>query len=428
MLVARRARRQPRRGAAAASSRSSAAAAAAASGCSCSPARPRRRSACWPTSPSGSRPTAARSWASTSVFLAHRPDRRGPHRRLRRRLAGHRRDAHRRRSAAAASRSCRSPSCAARSTTSAARPPARRRRDPRRDDRTALGAGPAGARRARGGRRPAPPRDRGRAARPAGRRHAPSMRRSRRTRPWRVVMPSGCGIGGDAFWLIWDAATGRQARPQRLGAGAGRAPMPAACGPRGLTDAAAARAALDHGPGRGPLVGRRPRAGSAGCRATRSSHRPSSWHGTASRPGTGSSTRSSGPRRSVADDLGPDAGFFAVFRPHGRPWRPGERVRLPALAATLETLGARRLRRLLRGRPRRPPGARPGATPVSLDRRRPTCAAHTSTWGEPIAIDYRGVRVTTHPPNSSGVVALELLAILAPVRAARAATPSGRTA
>ena len=40
----------------------------------------------------------------------------------------------------------------------------------------------------------------------------------------------------------------------------------------------------------------------------------------------------------MADALGPDAGFFAVYRPHGRPWRAGERVRLPALAATLETL------------------------------------------------------------------------------------------
>ena len=38
--------------------------------------------------------------------------------------------------------------------------------------------------------------------------------------------------------------------------------------------------------------------------------------------------------------------------------------------------------------------------------------AHTSTWTEPIATDYRGVRVTTHPPNSSGFVALELLNIL----------------
>ncbi|HKG55920.1 MAG TPA: gamma-glutamyltransferase, partial [Candidatus Limnocylindrales bacterium] len=39
-------------------------------------------------------------------------------------------------------------------------------------------------------------------------------------------------------------------------------------------------------------------------------------------------------------------------------------------------------------------------------------AAHRSTWTQPIATTYRGVRVTTHPPNSSGVVALELLNIL----------------
>ena len=25
-----------------------------------------------------------------------------------------------------------------------------------------------------------------------------------------VVVPSGCGIGGDAFWLIWDAARGER--------------------------------------------------------------------------------------------------------------------------------------------------------------------------------------------------------------------------
>ncbi|MFN8630436.1 MAG: gamma-glutamyltransferase [Chloroflexota bacterium] len=25
-----------------------------------------------------------------------------------------------------------------------------------------------------------------------------------------VVMPSGCGIGGDAFWLVWDEAAGEQ--------------------------------------------------------------------------------------------------------------------------------------------------------------------------------------------------------------------------
>src|ERR687898_222185 len=34
-----------------------------------------------------------------------------------------------------------------------------------------------------------------------------------------VVMPSGCGIGGDAFWLVWDAAE----RRQRAINGSGRA-------------------------------------------------------------------------------------------------------------------------------------------------------------------------------------------------------------
>jgi gamma-glutamyltranspeptidase/glutathione hydrolase len=83
---------------------------------------------------------------------------------------------------------------------------------------------------------------------------------------------------------------------------------------------------------------------------------------------------------------------------------------LPALASTLETLvrdgfdafydgdlGARQARAL---------GA--AGSPITLDDLR----SHTSTWAEPIAADYRGVRVTTHPPNSSGVVALEILGIL----------------
>ena len=39
--------------------------------------------------------------------------------------------------------------------------------------------------------------------------------------------------------------------------------------------------------------------------------------------------------------------------------------------------------------------------------------ATASTWETPIATTYRGVRVTTHPPNSSGMVALEILNVLA---------------
>src|SRR5215210_2398127 len=57
-----------------------------------------------------------------------------------------------------------------------------------------------------------------------------------------VVLPSGCGIGGDAFWLIWDEAAGRQTALN----GSGRAPAAA--------DASALRASgLETLPYRGPL-------------------------------------------------------------------------------------------------------------------------------------------------------------------------------
>ncbi|MDQ6796386.1 MAG: gamma-glutamyltransferase, partial [Chloroflexota bacterium] len=53
-------------------------------------------------------------------------------------------------------------------------------------------------------------------------------------------------------------------------------------------------------------------------------------------------------------------------------------------------------------------------------------AAHRSAWTEPIETTYRGVRVTTHPPNSSGIVALELLNILEQFEPG--ATPDGDAA
>src|SRR5215203_6490075 len=57
-----------------------------------------------------------------------------------------------------------------------------------------------------------------------------------------VVQPNGCGLGGDAFWLVWDEAAGEQVAVN----GSGRAPAAA--------DAAALRdRGLDRIPLRGPL-------------------------------------------------------------------------------------------------------------------------------------------------------------------------------
>ena len=234
-----------------------------------------------------------------------------------------------------------------------------------------------------------------------------------------VVMPSGCGIGGDAFWLVWDAAE----RRQRAINGSGRAAA--------ASDAAALRSqGLRTIPRRGPLSITVPG-------AVRSWGDAHARHGRLSRDailapaieladrgfpawdGFIAAVEATSPL--VASELGSDAGFFSVYRPHGRPWRAGERVRLPALAATLQTLardgfdafydgdlGERQARGL----------ARAGSPIITADLRE-----HVSTFDDPIAIDYRGVRVTTHPPNSSGIVALEILGILerygaAPERAA----------
>ena len=222
-----------------------------------------------------------------------------------------------------------------------------------------------------------------------------------------VVMPQSCGIGGDAFWLIWDAATSNQVALN----GSGRAAAAA--------DVARFRAeGHDRVPFRGPLSITVPGA-------------VRSWGDAHARYGRLTRHAILGPAIELARDgfpaydeyadavesMAPIArqtpggdGFGPVFRPHGRAWRPGERVRLPGLAETLEALAADGFDAFYDGDLGESQAtALAGAgSPITVDDLR----SHSSTWGESIEIDYRGVRVTTHPPNSSGVVALEILGIL----------------
>lgn len=223
-----------------------------------------------------------------------------------------------------------------------------------------------------------------------------------------VVMPDHGGLGGDAFWLVWDAA----GRRQHALNGSGRSAA--------AIDAAALRTqGLEAMPRRGPLTITVPGAvrswGDAHARFGRLSRdavlAPAielAHDGFPAYPDLIESIEAAVPE--VMTTLGPSAGFLARFRAEGRPWRVGERIRQPALATTLETLAAEGFDAFYDG----DLGARQAAaleaagSPLRVDDLR----AHASTWGEPIAIDYRGVRVTTHPPNSSGIVALELLGIL----------------
>lgn len=227
-----------------------------------------------------------------------------------------------------------------------------------------------------------------------------------------VVAPQSCGLGGDAFWLIWDAATGRQMALN----GSGRSAS--AIGAAELRQLGHERV-----PFRGPLSITVPGAvrswGDAHARFGRLTRDavlapaielardgfPASDDFIDSVEGMASIARQVDGR-----DAGP-TGFDAVFRPHSRAWRPGERVRLPALAATLETLALEGFDAFYEGDlgDRQATALAEAGAPITRDDLR----GHTSTWCDPIAIGYRGVRATTHPPNSSGVIALEILGILA---------------
>ena len=223
-----------------------------------------------------------------------------------------------------------------------------------------------------------------------------------------VVQPSGSGIGGDAFWLIWDEAAGRQTALN----GSGRAPSAA--------DPVSLRArGVDTLPYRGPLAitvpgavrswgdaharhGRLPRADVLAPAIQLARDGFPAWDGFISAV--------EGVLPDVVEALGSGSDFEQVYRPHGRPWRPGERVHLPALAATLERLAEAGFDDFYDGEigERQARGLAVAGCAITADDLR----AHVSTWTRPIETDYRGIRVTTHPPNSSGIVALELLNIL----------------
>jgi gamma-glutamyltranspeptidase/glutathione hydrolase len=224
-----------------------------------------------------------------------------------------------------------------------------------------------------------------------------------------VVFGEACGLGGDAFWLVWDEVAAAQVALN----GSGRSPAAAS--------AAALRATgLDALPDRGPLTITVPGA----VRSWSDAHQrygrlpwpdllaPAIELAAGGFPADEAfrgAIEASWPVFRTA--LGPGAaGWAATYRPHGRPWRPGERVLLPALARTLRRLAAAGADDFYAGElaGRQATGlAAAGSAITTAD-----LAEHTSTWTTPLALPYRHAVATTHPPNSAGVAALEILGIL----------------
>jgi gamma-glutamyltranspeptidase/glutathione hydrolase len=222
-----------------------------------------------------------------------------------------------------------------------------------------------------------------------------------------VVEPTSNGIGADAFAIVWDG--------ERLHGlnGSGRAPM-------ALTPEVVARAGYAEMPAVGWLPVTVPGA-------------PAAWQDLHARFGKLPFEQVLGPAIAYAERGHPVApivargwaravavarqraepmfaGFLPTFAPGGAAPAPGARFASLGHARTLRLIAERGAREFYQGQIAQAITAfaqETGGLLAAGD-----LAAHTSTWVEPISVDYRGYTVWELPPNGQGLAALIALGIL----------------
>ncbi len=232
-----------------------------------------------------------------------------------------------------------------------------------------------------------------------------------------VVAGHSCGLGGDAFWIIWDATANAAVTLN----GSGRAGS-------GASIAGARQAGHTAMPARGPWSVTVP----GGVHSWGEAHRRFGrldWRFLL----TPAIDLASGFPAShgwidaierSATVFGTAGDWARVYRPTDRAVHPGDIVRLPALERTLRSLfdeGADALYT----------GSLAGLTATYFESQgvpivAADLAAHQSDWGVPLSIDYRGFTALSHEPNSVGVVALQTLAMLGRFPAPASAGFDGR--
>jgi len=221
-----------------------------------------------------------------------------------------------------------------------------------------------------------------------------------------AVEPTGCGIGGDLFAIVWDAQSNRL---YGLNAG-GRSP-------RGLTLEEFQNRGLKAIPSFGPLAVSVP-----GC--------VDGWAELHKRFGKlplaqvlAPAVRTAREGFAVSEviahlwqngiaDRRAQPGFAETFMVDGATRAPkhGEIFRNPLLAATLEKIADGGRDAFYRGDMARTIDAymrQHGGFLRSED-----LAAHKSEWVEPVSVNYRGYDVWELPPNGQGIAALQMLQIL----------------
>lgn len=223
-----------------------------------------------------------------------------------------------------------------------------------------------------------------------------------------VVYPHMNGLGGDSFWLL---------------AGPGQPPLGLnASGPSGerLSRELLAAHGLERIPERGSLAActvpgtvggwealyRYSRRALGGRLAWRELLRPAIALAREGFPISEGQVRDTRRLLGELEALPGAAELFAsVFAPGGRVPEPGAWWRHPELAATLETVAERGADGFYKGAVGAQIVAHSLLTADDLARYRPE-------WVEPLHVAYRGLTAVNLPPNSQGVVSLEILGIL----------------
>ena len=224
-----------------------------------------------------------------------------------------------------------------------------------------------------------------------------------------VLYPHMTGVGGDAFWLIYDAKSGAVRHLD----GGGRAAA------TGTLDWFASRGHAEI-PFRGilPATLTTPGAVASWAEAHAAYGRlPLSRNlETAigyARDGFPVTERLSGFIDLAAPDLAPHAETMAIFMPEGKAPRAGARLTNPSLARTLEAIG-------MHGRA----GFYEGAIAHELARfseenggffTEADLAAQTARWGEPLKGSYRDVTLYETQAPTQGFTVLEMLNLVEPL-------------
>ncbi|MEM9379805.1 MAG: gamma-glutamyltransferase [Planctomycetota bacterium] len=221
-----------------------------------------------------------------------------------------------------------------------------------------------------------------------------------------LVEPTGCGIGGDLFAIVWDPKTGRLHGYN----GSGRSPK--------SLDTATLRAALDGAeriPKYGPLPVSVPGAVDGWCALhERFGALPLA---DVLAPAVGYAEAGAPITEVIAHywALGGEVrrqypGFADTFLPNGKAPAEGELFRNPGLASTYREIAEHGRDGFYAGRVAETVGkymADNGGYLTAED-----LGEHRGEWVEPVGVNYRGYDVWELPPNGQGIAALQMLQIL----------------